>query len=103
MINVFQHELLTLGQAGQSLPRPASFCSVYRWAVRGRNGIKLETIVVGNRRYTTRESLQRFFEQLTETENVSVSNPIKAEDRRQTVGQSPSRRTTSPNTRGSRR
>ena len=35
--------------------------TVFRWRTRGCRGVKLETILVGNARYSTLEALERFF------------------------------------------
>ena len=35
--------------------------TVHRWRVRGARGVKLETLLVGGRRYTSEEALERFF------------------------------------------
>jgi hypothetical protein len=38
--------------------------TVWRWALRGVRGIKLETVVVGGRRYVTSEAWATFLERL---------------------------------------
>ena len=65
MINIFQDEPLSLAQATKVIPGNPSYPSVYRWAVKGRNGVRLETIVIGDKRYTTRAAIQSFFEAVT--------------------------------------
>jgi hypothetical protein len=66
-IDLGRESLLTLNQAGKLLPdgaRPSS-CTWWRWATRGVKGVVLETIQIGNRKFTTREALQRFADQLS--------------------------------------
>ena len=39
--------------------------TVHRWRIRGARGCKLETVLVGGRRYTSEEALLRFFDMAT--------------------------------------
>ena len=39
--------------------------TVHRWRLRGARGTKLETVLVGGRRYSSEEALLRFFENTT--------------------------------------
>lgn len=43
--------------------------TVFRWVKHGRNGVKLETLSIGGRRFTSTEALQRFFDKLTRIED----------------------------------
>lgn len=46
----------------------------WRWCLRGlRGGVKLETILIGNRRYTSKEAVTRFVQAL----NTPKDNPSK--------------------------
>jgi hypothetical protein len=70
MIDISKDTLLTLREAISLLPRhragqPVSFSCVWRWAVHGVRGIKLETLRVGGGLCTTAKALQTFCEQLT--------------------------------------
>jgi hypothetical protein len=40
--------------------------TLYRWATEGCRGIRLETIRIGGRRFTSTQALIRFFEQSSE-------------------------------------
>lgn len=57
--------LLTPAEATRELPGRPSLRTVWRWMQRGVRGIKLESVVIGGRRYTSRESGQRFIERTT--------------------------------------
>lgn len=48
--------------------------TVWRWVVKGYRGIRLETIQVGGTRCTSREALERFFEQI-DADAVPGSEP----------------------------
>jgi Protein of unknown function (DUF1580) len=54
-------------------PKPVPHVSTFvRWALRGvgRDRVKLETVKVGGRRYTSRAALDRFIAQLTGVEAI---------------------------------
>ncbi len=59
-INVLQDQLLTLGDACRLLPRPPSPATLWRWRVRGVNGVKLECVRVGGSWATTAEAVAEF-------------------------------------------
>lgn len=58
--NLSHETFLTLQQAAKRLPGRRHISSVFRYAHKGVRGIRLETIVVGGRRYTSVEALDRF-------------------------------------------
>jgi hypothetical protein len=43
--------------------------TVWRWALRGARGVKLESMAVGGRRYTTIEAVERFTARCTAAVN----------------------------------
>lgn len=45
--------------------RPA-FCTIARWASRGVAGIRLDTLCVGRKSFTTARSLEEFFRQVAQ-------------------------------------
>ena len=68
-IDVFEEEVLTLAEAAKVLPRrrrgrKVHTATLYRWASSGIRGVKLETVQVGGTRCTSKEALQRFFDEL---------------------------------------
>lgn len=48
------------------------FSTVWRWALRGVKGVRLPTVQVGGRRYTTAEAFQWWSRQLTAIANGDV-------------------------------
>lgn len=42
--------------------------TVYRWTTRGLQGIVLESVQIGGKRYTSLEAIQRFIERLSSSE-----------------------------------
>jgi hypothetical protein len=73
MIDIATEKLVTFSQALTYLPRRkngngASVETIRVWAVEGIEGVKLEIIRAGNKRCTSVEALQRFFDTLTQIE-----------------------------------
>jgi hypothetical protein len=65
MIDLSQEHLLSLKQAPKELPEHPHVSTLWRWSQRGVRGHRLETVVVGGRRFTSREAIRRFIEQTT--------------------------------------
>ena len=85
MIDARLEKLVTLEEAAQLAPgiRPgkcASVAALRRWAKRGMRGIRLDTIIAGGRRCTSREAVQRFFELLTEAREPEPPKPKRRRD-----------------------
>ncbi|HUU12342.1 MAG TPA: DUF1580 domain-containing protein [Terriglobia bacterium] len=62
-------DLLSLRDASEILPRrrrgrKPHFSALWRWSTRGLHGVRLETLRCGGTLVTSREAIQRFFEQL---------------------------------------
>jgi Protein of unknown function (DUF1580) len=57
-----------------SHPSPAT---LYRWALKGIRGVKLETVMMGGRRYTSDEAVDRFFARLSQPQAASTAAPSK--------------------------
>jgi hypothetical protein len=65
-IDIHTHELLRLQDVPKRLPRltrnrPIHVATVRRWALRGKNGVKLATLCLGRVRITSVEALEEFF------------------------------------------
>ena len=60
-----QEQFLTLTEAAASLPGKVHRNTVCRWALQGLKGIRLESCMLGGRRYTSQKSLQRFADRTT--------------------------------------
>ena len=70
-IDLSAEQPLTFNEAAEFLPagsRP-NYSTWWRWSRRGCRGVTLETILIGGRRYTTAESVQRFCERVTAAAN----------------------------------
>lgn len=60
-----QSNLIPIGQASDHFPNRPSIPTIWRWVLRGTRGARLDTVVVGGRRYTTADAIQRFIEATT--------------------------------------
>jgi hypothetical protein len=62
-----REELVSLGRAAEWVRsrsgRKTHVSSIHRWALRGCRGRKLETVLIGRVRMTSKEALCRFFEE----------------------------------------
>ena len=63
-IDIRREQLLTFAQAAKVLPsdsgKPIALSTLHRWRMRGIKGVKLETVLVGGRRYTSLPAIERF-------------------------------------------
>lgn len=76
MIDIRLERLLTLAQAAKLIPgrqgKALAVSTIHRWALDGVCGVQLETVLVGGRKMTSVEALQRFVEARTE---LAASRP----------------------------
>ena len=93
MIDHEREELLTLTAATKLLPGRPNVATLWRWRTAGVRGVKLETILCGGRRMTSREALTRFFAATTAAADGALgpsgnTSPARAGDRprRKTCG-----------------
>ena len=64
-MDIFAYHSLTIPQACQIIPgRPVS-TTVRRWSTTGIRGVRLQTALIGGRRYTSREAIRRFIAELS--------------------------------------
>lgn len=74
---------ITLAQAARLIPgrepgRKISIDSIWRWCIRGVRGVRLRSVLIGGRRFTTRQWLLEFIEtrsRLSEAEPLTVQLP----------------------------
>ncbi len=65
MISFDREHSLTLRQAAAMLPGNPNRSTMHRWAHHGVRGVRLATILVGGRRYTTRDAIEKFITALS--------------------------------------
>jgi Protein of unknown function (DUF1580) len=59
MIDIWTENIRTYSDASKLLPGRPHCATIARWASKGRNGVKLETVVIGGRRFTSLEAVER--------------------------------------------
>ena len=59
--------------------------TVHRWRLRGARGRKLETVLIGGRRYSSQEALLRFFDSATAAEDGAGSYQLDAHQRKREI------------------
>ena len=65
MIDIANETVVPIAEAPQHIPGRPSLTTVWRWVLNGTRTGKLESCLVGGRRFTSLESIQRFAEQST--------------------------------------
>lgn len=80
-INLLSEQLMSMAQAVRSLPMRTSgkrlhVGTLYRWASQGVKGTRLETVRIGEHRFTSAEALQRFVDRLTEAAELRAAQPL---------------------------
>jgi hypothetical protein len=69
MIDISSERLLTFTEAAKLLPGNVHLSTLHRWRLSGTRGVKLESCLVGGKRLTSAEALQRFAERTTAAAN----------------------------------
>jgi hypothetical protein len=72
MIDITTESLRLLNQATADVPGRPHISTLIRWWRRGVRGVKLETVLVGGRRYTSLEAIQRFVKRQSKTDSYSA-------------------------------
>jgi hypothetical protein len=65
MIDINREELLTMAEASEALPSRPTRETLWRWRTFGIHGVKLSTVLICAKRYTSREEIQRFVQAST--------------------------------------
>lgn len=87
MIDAQKEEMLSLAAAAREVPgrsgRGVNVSTVWRWVQRGIRGVRLETLVCGGVRFTSRQAIQRFFVATTVAADGVPSQQIATPKQRQ--------------------
>lgn len=74
MIDMKSEKLVPVLDAVNFVPRPGGrplhISTLYRWINTGVRGVRLESVVLGGGRYTSREAVERFCRGTTEAAKV---------------------------------
>ena len=80
MIDFTEEEPITLRQATRILPGRrgrVNIATVWRWVTEGRRGVRLESLLIGGRRFTSRQAIQRFLERLNPVQTQQPRTPLQ--------------------------
>ncbi len=76
-VDILNEDVVSLADAAKLLPTRPHVSTMWRWHRRGVRGIRLETAVLGGKRYTSREAIQRFVSRTTEAHDRGGAAPAK--------------------------
>jgi hypothetical protein len=88
MIDIHSEHMLTIAEAARELPGRPHVSTLWRWIQRGCRGVRLEAILIGGIRYTSRESLQRFCDSITAAADGLPASPRTPKQRERQIAQS---------------
>ncbi len=70
---------IPFSKAGELIPGNPALKTLYRWSLKGINGVILESYRLGGRRFTTKQALARFIDRVSQ--RGSPAPPASAERR----------------------
>ncbi|MFH1921697.1 MAG: DUF1580 domain-containing protein [Planctomycetota bacterium] len=85
MIDTKTESLAPLHEAPHEIPGRPHISTVVRWRLRGVRGVKLETTLIGGRRYTSREALDRLFTATTSAAGGKTPPARVSKDRERAI------------------
>jgi len=74
-VALLEEKLISMKEACESFPVPVSRSSIEKMIRRGTRGVRLETIFLCNKRYTSREAIRRFIERIQNTDE-KLKEPV---------------------------
>lgn len=81
-IEISCETLLSLADAAKALPNRPHTSTLHRWRMAGVRGVKLETCLIGGRRFTSLEALERFAAATTAAAN-GEPQPVRTSRQRE--------------------
>lgn len=75
MTEWLREELLSLAQAARLIPSRPHVSTLWRWCGRGVRGVRLRTVIVGGRRYTTAAYVADFVAELSASPEAAPAVP----------------------------
>lgn len=86
MIDLSSEQLISVTQAAKRCPTRPHVATVWRWIRRGCRGVRLETVLVGGKRRTSAEALDRFYAQITSVAGGgSADDSVPTRDRNRAI------------------
>jgi hypothetical protein len=81
MKRLLTEQLRLLTRASPEVPGNPHVSTLIRWAHHGIRGVKLETVMVGGRRFTSVEAVHRFLARLNQTGTPETAASSPASER----------------------
>ncbi len=78
MIDTQTESLISINEAPAHIPTRPHIATCWRWIQRGVRGVKLETVLIGGKRFTSVEAITRFIEATTA---AGSGQPVKSSTR----------------------
>ena len=78
MVELSSESLISLKDACAYLPGRPHISTMWRWIKRGIAGIRLETVKVGGKRFTSVEAIERFIASTTAEADIALSGDNSA-------------------------
>jgi hypothetical protein len=79
-IDINREELISLAEVSRAVPGRPALSTIWRWRLKGVRNVRLETVVVGGRVYSSRQAVERF---IAATTAVSSRQPGDASSSRE--------------------
>ena len=83
MIDIATETVIPIAEAPQHIPGRPSLATVWRWVLNGTRAGKLESFLIGGRRFTSLESIQRFAQQSTVAAAGDAPPPVRTSAQRE--------------------
>jgi hypothetical protein len=78
-ISLDSGELLSLAEAARTLPGRPGPSTLWRWRTRGIRGVRLATVLIGGRRYVSKQALAAFAQRLTDATDPQLRDEAASE------------------------
>lgn len=70
-------EYIPIHKAAARIPGRPSLATVWRWVLKGCNGIRLDSVMIGGRRFVTVEQIERFIAESTAAANRQATPVVR--------------------------
>jgi Protein of unknown function (DUF1580) len=81
MCDILHENVITMTEAPGHIPGRPHSATIWRWWNRGIEGIKLETFMVGGRRFTSTEAITRFIKRTTAAQDEAIAKHVLSRKR----------------------
>ena len=74
-LDIQSEALISFADAAARLPSRPNLSTLHRWRLKGVRGVRLESCLLGGKRYTSLEALQRFTDRTSAAGNSGATAP----------------------------